>query len=133
MGYVSLTNNSPDARVHIRGASNRTVGQMIDVTKPLTGTFDILLSDNSTAYVINITALPNEATPNNSEFDRIVKTFAFVCRECGLRGRFHEIAAHSGLQHSVLHLNVDHIEQGEILKPLDNSAYWTTVITAPER
>ena len=42
MGYISLTNDSPDARVHIRGASNRTVGQLIDVTKPLTGTFDIL-------------------------------------------------------------------------------------------
>ena len=129
MGYISLTNNSPDARVHIRGASNRTVGQMIDVTKPLTGTFDILLSDNSTHYVINITSLINEATPTNSEFENLIKKYAFVCRECGLRGHFHEIAMHSGLQHSVLHLSVDHIEQGEILKPLENSAFWTTIIT----
>ena len=73
MGYVSLTNNSPDARVHIRGASNRTVGQMIDVTKPLTGTFDILLSDNSTHYFINITSLINEATLTNSELNNLIK------------------------------------------------------------
>ena len=95
MGYVSLTSSSPNAKAHIVGAAKGTSGTIIDETRPLIGTYDILFSDDLTHYIINIGALIKEFTLSKRHFAEITEAFVFVCQECGVRGLFHEVALHS--------------------------------------
>ena len=130
MEYVSLTGHMFNPKVCIKGAAKGTTNAFIDESKQMVGWYEVLIRKDCAQYMINVKAVIKEHTPSRRQFIDLTKTFAFICEQCGIRGRFSELALHSASQHSSLHLRVDHVKTGETLRPLPVSVY-TTVGTSP--
>ena len=107
----------------IVGAATGTTNAFIDETKQMVGHYEVLIRKDCKHYLIDLKIKIEEHTPTSRQFLDFTKTFAFICEQCGIRGRFGELALHSAVRHTSLHLRLDHVKTGEDLRPLPASVY----------
>ena len=122
-GCYSLNSHLFSSKACIVGATAGTDNTFIDVTKQMVGYYEVMIRKDCKHYLVELGIRIEDHTPTSKQFVGFTKTFAFICEQCGIRGRFGELALHSAVQHPSLYLRMDYIKIGEDLRPLPMNVY----------